>query len=105
MWSSYLHVMASNTENRRNASLLTHVENVVEDVREVLKNTDPKEREIQLKSVLFYWLGIVFDDGAAESAELKIALDTTKQMVARLKDLNEKLRQQLRKSLRNMNEV
>ena len=84
----------------KNAAILEHIEQVVKDVEHTLRITDEHERETHLKSVLFYWLSIIFDDGANDSANLEIALEASRDMISKLRKANEKLRSQARSNLK-----
>lgn len=62
---------------KKNAAILEHLEQVVADVEQVLEQPDTEARRNYLKGVLFYWLGILFEDGAADIKEFE---DSTKRI-------------------------
>lgn len=95
----------STTPSRKEHVVLNHLDAAVIDIKKAFCLVDANKREAQIKSVLFYWLGAVFDDATSEVNELKVALDITKQMVSRLKEVNDRLKEKLRKALLNSEEV
>lgn len=89
----------------KNAAILEHIDQVVKDLLHTLKIIDERERETHVKSVLFYWLGVLFDDGANDSANLLVALDAARDMMSKLRETNEKLREQARSALKKTEEI
>lgn len=89
----------------KNAAILEHIDQVVKDLLHTLKITDDRERETHVKSVLFYWLGVLFDDGAIDSANLLVALDASRDIASKLRETNEKLREQARSALKKTEEI
>lgn len=96
---------ATELSTKRNAAILEHIEHVVTDIERVLEQPDTPERRIYLKGVLFYWLGILFEDGAVDTANLKVALDASKKLTERLKQSNDLLRDKIRKNLKAQEEI
>lgn len=90
---------------KKNSAVLEHIEHVVSDIENILTQPDTPERRIQLKGILFYWLGILFEDGAVDTANLKIALDTSRALTERLKLSNENLKMQIKKNLAQDEEI
>jgi len=54
---------------------------------------------------LFYWLGILFEDGAVDTANLKVALEASRKLTERLKLSNEVLKEKVRKELKSEEEI
>lgn len=91
---------------KKNAAVLEHIEHVVTDIENILDSQpNTPERRIRLKGILFYWLGILFDDGAVDTANLKIALDASRQLTARLKASNQALKGKIKKNLSKDEEI
>lgn len=90
---------------KKNAAIFEHIEHVVTDIERVLEQPETPERRIYLKGVLFYWLGILFEDGAVDTANLKIALDASRKLTERLKQSNEVLKEKVRKELKTEKEI
>lgn len=71
--------------------LLSHLDEIVAAVDQALIIEDSAQRRAYLKSVLFYWMGVIYDDAAANEANLQIALSASQEMVNRLKEANKRL--------------
>ena len=96
--------MSDNTQ-RKNTAVLEHIEQVIHDIEQAQAIADESERKAKLKGVLFYWLGIVFDEGQLDSKDLKTALDASMEIIERLKKDNETLKEQARKHLSKAEEI
>lgn len=96
--------MSDHTQ-KKNASILAHIEQVVQDIELAQDIEDKDERRAKLKGVLFYWLGIVFDDAQMDAKDLKTALDASMEIIERLKSDNETLKARARKHLSKAEEI
>ena len=90
---------------KKTASILEHIDQVVADIEKLSAEPDSAEKTTKLKSILFYWLGIVFEDGAADTENLKFTLNASKELIERLKISNETLRMQAVRSLKKGEEL
>jgi len=95
----------STSSMKKNAAILEHIEQVVTDIERILEQPETPERRIYLKGVLFYWLGILFEDGAVDTANLKVALEASRKLTERLKHSNEILKEKVRKELKTEEEI
>ena len=90
---------------RKNSAIMGHLDNIMSDLEDALQIADENERETQLKSVLYYWLGVVFDDGAVDVKNFKTALDASRALIYKLKEANEKLRGQAKVHMLDSEEI
>ncbi len=90
---------------RKNSAIMDHLDNVMSDLENALQIADEEERETQLKSVLYYWLGVVFDDGAVDVKNLITALEASRAMIYKLKEANDTLRDQAKKHMLDSEEI
>lgn len=88
----------TNSSTKKNAAILEHIEQVITDIERILEEPETPERRIRLKGVLFYWLGILFEDGAVDTANLKIALEASRKLTERLRQSNHNLEAKIPKN-------
>jgi len=88
----------TNSSTKKNAAILEHIEQVITDIEKILEEPETPERRIRLKGVLFYWLGILFEDGAVDTANLKIALEASRKLTERLRQSNHSLEAKIPKN-------
>lgn len=85
-----------------------HVEHVFEDLFEILDDESLSgfEKRLKIKSALFYWLGVVFDDANLNAQQLSRNIDEYRHQVESLKLSNDSLKQKLKEHLiSNMEEL
>lgn len=68
--------------------ILDNLDEITAAVEQAILIEDRGQRRAYLKSVLFYWLGIVVDNTTASEANVEIALSAAQAMVVRLKEQN-----------------
>ncbi len=90
---------ATDPAAKKNAAILEHLEQVVADIEQILEQPQTPSRKNYLKGVLFYWLGVLFEDGSVDSGNLKTALDASISLTERLKSSNDILKKQAKKHL------
>lgn len=78
-------------EVSKNKVLLQYVDAVLDAVKQAQDLKDEDERILNLKGVLYYWLGIIFDEGRANAANLEIANEALLKIVVALKNQNKEL--------------
>lgn len=96
---SHTQLPATDPAAKKNAAVLEHLEQVVADIEQILEQPQTASRKNYLKGVLFYWLGVLFEDGSVDSGNLKTALDASVQLTERLKTSNNALKKQAKKHL------
>lgn len=69
----------------KNFIFLSYLDLIVQDLKGLEGITDKHEKELKAKSILLYWIGIIYDDGRVELEQLKVALDAARQMIEKLK--------------------
>ncbi len=83
-------------EVHKNKVVLEYLEAVTEAVIKA-QELDADERVTNLRGVLYYWMGIIFDEGRVNASNLEVANDALRQMVARLKHQNKELLKRVNK--------
>ncbi len=78
-------------EVAKNKVLLQYVDTVIDAIKHAQDLTDEDERILNLRGVLYYWLGIMFDEGRANAANLEIANEALLKIVVALKAQNKEL--------------
>ena len=68
--------------------ILDNLDEITAAVEQAILIEDRGQRRAYLKSVLFYWLGIIVDNTTASEADVEIALSAAQAMVTRLKEQN-----------------
>ena len=68
--------------------ILDNLDEITAAVEQAILIEDRGQRRAYLKSVLFYWLGIIVDNTTASEANVEIALSAVQAMVVRLKEQN-----------------
>jgi hypothetical protein len=68
--------------------ILDNLDEITAAVEQAILIEDRGQRRAYLKSVLFYWLGIIVDNTTASEANVEIALSAAQAMVTRLKEQN-----------------
>lgn len=68
--------------------ILDNLDEITAAVEQDILIEDRGQRRAYLKSVLFYWLGIIVDNTTASEANVEIALSAAQAMVTRLKEQN-----------------
>lgn len=78
--------------------ILDHLDEIMVAIEQTFLIEDVQQRRSMLKSILFYWLGIIYDDAFADRANLEIALATSQRMVEILREQNKVLNKRISQS-------
>lgn len=76
---------------KKTKAVLDNLDQVLLAVEQVHAIEDPQQRKDLLRSILYYWLGVVYDEAFADRANIEIALDTSQKIVDMLKEQNKTL--------------
>ena len=110
MSSSYLKNLNKKQSKVRSKSeiIAEHVDHVQSELTEILSDESLSdfEKRMKIKSALFYWLGIVYDDSNLNAQELSREMSDMKKTTERLKLSNDALKNKLKNHIiQEMEEV
>ncbi len=74
-----------NKELRRHRVTQEYLESVAIAVEQALAIEDPKLRRTYLRATLLYWMGVMYEEGSIEIADLLTAMSVQKGIIEKLK--------------------
>jgi len=84
-------------EVRKNKVVLQYIDAITDAVNSAQDEQDISLRTISLKGILYYWMGIMFDEGRVSAANLEVANDALEGINKRLKAQNKDLLKRINK--------
>ena len=85
------------TKIRKDKVLLCHIDLMANELLLALALEDEKDRLNAVKGTLYYWMGVIYQEGLAEASDLRIANDG-------LQEINKRLKVQLNRALKRVSD-